>query len=1300
MILTFFNRKCLFAAFNVAALMLAVFVLPIPKAFAQSTSTKNAFVAADVENQSGIITIYLANTSPKELLTYPGFSYITVQVGNDYYTNNPNGATDVEPSGTLVTPIYLTSSGSTKLVPGTDTIRTIWQPKGPNAFDIIQDVYPVAGATSGQIVYKWSIVNHQSTFINAQLQYLMDIETSHNGSPPAPAYGTDIPAVTTRDGYNVDTWQDITNVPYFITTEYRTCDRNFPGIMGAGFINDSLAPVPMNLMPPTDVAIVDWHIIAPQYLWGYPAGQLGSIMGDDDNAILLQWPASGAGQNVEQEIGRGSYGTPPCTMAYGNLDALILHVDNHIVWAPSLTYVPNHFPVEAIIWNANSGSTGVAATATQTIKNTFTGLPSGPVKIVSPSPIGTNGYSQTHAIRSCGSTHFDSVINVCNASYATWEDTVVQNVLTNCSTDSSYDITVSVAAQGIQNLFIAGPPVCPVIVDCQEKDVLAPRHSAPKIIPGDTTHCGYPKAYKIDSVFDDLVTDQGIQSITYTVAPNAGSIVVTGLPATISGCPPKVGPITITQMDTLHDACITFTFTDCAGNTSDTTICFEKCLPLVPFDNIPPKFRLLNKSDWNNPTDSACGNKCSTWMVTDTVFNGLQQDAGLDSLKPIADTNMTFTLLGQPLRRGMPRDSFTVCVADSMQDGFIIIQANDAANPENISFDTITYCTVADTKAPFVNIGSPTGYQVPVQVTETRPWDRGIKQVRVVSVSHPAGIDYCTPIPGSGPMTIDTINDSTWLILPDTNCPEELDFKVAIADSFHTACFTVQATDCAGNTSTPPQQYCSTALSDKDCVKIDTTTIAPGVLSVTISDNTESFDEGIDSIWFTCANNITLDSAGSSDSSAIWFSRNNALHALHGKPTGGDHPTYQQVIRFTLSVTDTNAQNGEPCVCINAINGAGNLLCSPGMIQWCSSLNQDTAPPKLNTATTCASLDAVVTDSQLYDRGVYHVWLDSLTNFAPLDDSFPSGEPSVPLTLRIPEPDSSSYAQLNALDLYGEQSPVPSVKAAHTTASDIWVYKQDLAMNGSGIDTTRMFYVPVYLTSTDAVPLSQKNLTQFQFTFHLSGSPLVSFVGTKLSPSLAGWTIIPPPGTIPLGPPYTISGSGPALANILDTLVYLQFSAGVSPDVEEAQIVIDQDSCGADVFYNGGNDTTLSAKHYSITLPAPSGRLNGGTIILKDSCATIVGDHPHPIYLSLAPMAPNPVTSSAIVQYTVPAEAPVTLSLYDELGRNVRTLVAEVQKQGTYNYTLDASGLPQGTYFLRLASGGAVCSRRIMLSRQ
>ncbi|MFI5202096.1 MAG: T9SS type A sorting domain-containing protein, partial [Candidatus Kapaibacterium sp.] len=136
---------------------------------------------------------------------------------------------------------------------------------------------------------------------------------------------------------------------------------------------------------------------------------------------------------------------------------LLLHPD-HIVW-DGMEYVPDHFPVEAIVWNPNENASASSASATESIWNAISGLP-GPVQIVSP--------GQTQWLLSDGG-RIDSTVSTCGSAFATWEDTVLPNVLTDCTTDSSYDISVSLSASGVPQPIFSGSCVCPIIVDCKAK---------------------------------------------------------------------------------------------------------------------------------------------------------------------------------------------------------------------------------------------------------------------------------------------------------------------------------------------------------------------------------------------------------------------------------------------------------------------------------------------------------------------------------------------------------------------------------------------------------------------------------------------------------------------------------------------------------------------------------------------------------------------------------------------------------------------------------------------------------------
>jgi len=59
----------------------------------------------------------------------------------------------------------------------------------------------------------------------------------------------------------------------------------------------------------------------------------------------------------------------------------------------------------------------------------------------------------------------------------------------------------------------------------------------------------------------------------------------------------------------------------------------------------------------------------------------------------------------------------------------------------------------------------------------------------------------------------------------------------------------------------------------------------------------------------------------------------------------------------------------------------------------------------------------------------------------------------------------------------------------------------------------------------------------------------------------------------------------------------------------------------------------------------------------------------------------------------------VSLTVYDVLGREVKTLVHEALKPGSYEVTFDATGLPSGVYFSTLQAGNARETRRMMLIR-
>ena len=68
-----------------------------------------------------------------------------------------------------------------------------------------------------------------------------------------------------------------------------------------------------------------------------------------------------------------------------------------------------------------------------------------------------------------------------------------------------------------------------------------------------------------------------------------------------------------------------------------------------------------------------------------------------------------------------------------------------------------------------------------------------------------------------------------------------------------------------------------------------------------------------------------------------------------------------------------------------------------------------------------------------------------------------------------------------------------------------------------------------------------------------------------------------------------------------------------------------------------------------------------------------------------------------MIQYALPASGRVTLTVYNVLGQEVRTLVNDVQGAGRYTVTFDASSLSSGLYFYRVQSGSYTAVKKMML---
>ena len=78
---------------------------------------------------------------------------------------------------------------------------------------------------------------------------------------------------------------------------------------------------------------------------------------------------------------------------------------------------------------------------------------------------------------------------------------------------------------------------------------------------------------------------------------------------------------------------------------------------------------------------------------------------------------------------------------------------------------------------------------------------------------------------------------------------------------------------------------------------------------------------------------------------------------------------------------------------------------------------------------------------------------------------------------------------------------------------------------------------------------------------------------------------------------------------------------------------------------------------------------------------------------------PNPFNPETVIQYQLPVTEKVQLIIHDVLGREVETLVNEIQPAGLHSVRWDSRDSPSGVYFYTLVAGPVVQTRKMVLLR-
>jgi len=78
---------------------------------------------------------------------------------------------------------------------------------------------------------------------------------------------------------------------------------------------------------------------------------------------------------------------------------------------------------------------------------------------------------------------------------------------------------------------------------------------------------------------------------------------------------------------------------------------------------------------------------------------------------------------------------------------------------------------------------------------------------------------------------------------------------------------------------------------------------------------------------------------------------------------------------------------------------------------------------------------------------------------------------------------------------------------------------------------------------------------------------------------------------------------------------------------------------------------------------------------------------------------PNPFNAQTLIQYNLPGESDVSLTIFDILGRQVETLIDGYQTAGPHQVIWNADNSPSGIYFYMIKADNSVETKRMTLIR-
>ena len=130
---------------------------------------------------------------------------------------------------------------------------------------------------------------------------------------------------------------------------------------------------------------------------------------------------------------------------------------------------------------------------------------------------------------------------------------------------------------------------------------------------------------------------------------------------------------------------------------------------------------------------------------------------------------------------------------------------------------------------------------------------------------------------------------------------------------------------------------------------------------------------------------------------------------------------------------------------------------------------------------------------------------------------------------------------------------------------------------------------------------------------------------------------------------------------------------------------------------NGDHTVYLNSNSY-IEFPVKSGVSSPvHAMFEEEGVIGIENENGVPYEFSLEQNYPNPFNPNTVINYSLAAAEKVQITVYDLLGKEIKTLVNEVKGPGSYQVTFSASDISSGVYFYKITAGSFLDIKKMVV---